>query len=255
MDWHRRYTQQARWTRALRSYVLKKAGLSEAGRVLEVGCGTGAVVSEIVSAAASPDSDSDRHVPAVFGMDRDFGPLIQCRRNAPGVLLALADAAQLPFISQTFDIVFCHFLLLWVRDPLGVLYEMKRVARRPGSIVAFAEPDYASRLDEPPELVHAGAMQTSSLELQGADTSIGSRLSSLFNEAGIRIIETGEIQRSTTPSADPQDSLEEWLTMRSDLEIVLAPDEIEEIHQLDLQARRAGTRRSHVPTHFTWGQV
>ncbi len=255
MDWHRRYTQQAKWTQALRSYVLEKAGLSEAGRVLEVGCGTGAVVGEIAAPYNWPNRDIKRRSRAVFGVDHDFGALVQCRRNAPGVTIALADAAQLPFSSQSFDIVFCHFLLLWVRDPLASLREMKRVARRPGSILAFAEPDYSSRLDEPPELVYAGAVQTRSLMRQGADTSVGSRLPNLFHEAGISIIEAGEIQRSTAPPVDRHVGLEEWLAMRSDLEVVLSPGEIERIHELDLRARRAGTRRIHVPTHFAWGQV
>ena len=255
MDRHRRYTQQARWTRALRSYVFEKARLPMASRVLEVGCGTGAVVGEIDPSPTSPNADRQRRVPAVFGIDHDFGALVQCRRNAPGVISAIADAAQLPFCSQSFDIVFCHFLLLWIRDPLAVLFEMKRVSCRPGSILALAEPDYSARLDEPPELVHAGAMQTSSLKLRGADTSIGSRLSNLFKEAGIEIMEAGEIQPSRTPFVDSQDAHEEWLAMRSDLEVVLSPTEIEKIHELDLRARRAGTRRIYVPTHFAWGQV
>ncbi|PIV25986.1 MAG: SAM-dependent methyltransferase, partial [Anaerolineae bacterium CG03_land_8_20_14_0_80_58_20] len=42
MNGHERYTQQARWTRDLRAYLFDKAGLRDARRVLEVGCGTGA---------------------------------------------------------------------------------------------------------------------------------------------------------------------------------------------------------------------
>jgi len=41
MDWHKRYVQQAGWTSELRNYLFKRAGLSGARRVLEVGCGSG----------------------------------------------------------------------------------------------------------------------------------------------------------------------------------------------------------------------
>ena len=44
MDWHARYTQQANWTAQTRRYLYEKAGLSKTARVLEPGCGTGAVL-------------------------------------------------------------------------------------------------------------------------------------------------------------------------------------------------------------------
>jgi cyclopropane fatty-acyl-phospholipid synthase-like methyltransferase len=45
VDWHARYLQQARWTRPLREYLYGKAGVDSARRVLEVGCGTGALLA------------------------------------------------------------------------------------------------------------------------------------------------------------------------------------------------------------------
>ena len=49
MNWHSRYLQQAAWTRELRTYVFEQAGISSANRILEVGCGTGAILSGLTS--------------------------------------------------------------------------------------------------------------------------------------------------------------------------------------------------------------
>src|SRR6185436_7789113 len=100
MDWHRRYLQQARWTRDLRTYLFKKADLNDKSRLLEVGCGTGAILSEL------PNYTS-RH-----GLDIDTTALAQCSINAPTVFLVQGDALQLPYPNESFDIVYCHFLLL-----------------------------------------------------------------------------------------------------------------------------------------------
>src|SRR5512142_3172594 len=106
MVWHRRYIQHAQWTRDLRTYLFEQAGLSDASRALEVGCGTGAILSEVPEHAA------------LHGLDLDRAGLAQCRIHAPAASLVQGDALQLPYANRTFDIVYCHFLLLWVRDPL-----------------------------------------------------------------------------------------------------------------------------------------
>lgn len=255
MDWHRRYLQQASWTRDLRAYLFEKAGLPAASRVLEVGCGTGAVISGIRFTDAPGPGPEIRRPRMACGIDIDSAPLAQCRAIAPHATLGCADGLALPFADETFDIVYCHFFLLWVRDALAALLEMKRVAVRNGQILALAEPDYTLRIDEPPELAFAGSLQTRSLRLQGADVSIGSRIAGLFSQAGVQIIETGEIRaRPLGPSNDP-DALNEWHVLRSDLERLLSSAELDAIQQVDAIARRRGTRRIRVPTYFAWGQV
>jgi ubiquinone/menaquinone biosynthesis C-methylase UbiE len=59
MDWHARYTQQANWTRDLRAYLFEKTELSGAGCALEVGCGTGAILSEVSTQADLHGLDID----------------------------------------------------------------------------------------------------------------------------------------------------------------------------------------------------
>jgi len=242
MDWHRRYLQQARWTRDLRVYLFKKAGLETAKRVLEVGCGTGAILSELPNHISS------------HGLDIDPAALRQCRVHAPAASFVQGDALQLPYSNPTFDIVYCHFLLLWIVDPLGALLEMKRVANAGAHIIAFAEPDYTARLDEPLELAPLGKWQSEALRRQGADPGLGVRLDDLFFEAGIQLIETGTIQNAGLDSS-PEEWEMEWAVIEADLAGFIASDDIHKMKNLDQQARARGERVLHVPTYFAWGRT
>lgn len=241
MNWHTRYAQQATWTRDLRNYIFEKTGLGDSERVLEVGCGTGAILSEL----------SGR--PTLYGLDIDPAALTECRVNAPDALLMRGNALHLPYPDETFDIVYSHFLLLWVGKPLQALQEMKRVTRSGGYVIAFAEPNYVDRIDEPIELIRLGEWQTEALVRQGADPSIGARLAELFFEAGINIIESGTIQsQSHEPSAD--EWVIEWDVIESDLAGWVPNADIQKMKRLDKQAREQKNRMLHVPTHFAWGR-
>jgi ubiquinone/menaquinone biosynthesis C-methylase UbiE len=241
MNWHSRYAQQAKWTRNLRTYLFQKTKLDNADTVLEVGCGTGAILAEL------PD-----HIP-LHGLDLDPAALAQCRIHAPAASLTRGDALALPYSDGSFDLVYCHFLLLWVRDPLQALRDMKRVTKSGGYILAFAEPDYANRTDKPDELARLGRWQTESLIRQGADPSLGARLAELFFQAGIRIIETGTI-RGLENEASSDDWEIEWAVIESDLMGSVPSEDIQKMKLLDQKARSRGERVLHVPTYFAWGQ-
>jgi SAM-dependent methyltransferase len=240
MDWHRRYLQQARWSRDLRAYIFKQTGLENASRVLEAGCGTGAILSEIPEPVL------------LHGLDIDFAALSQCRVHVPTASLIQGNVLELPYPNQIFDIVYCHFLLLWVRDPLRALLEMKRVAKTGAHIIAFAEPDYTARVDQPGELVPLGEWQTESLRRQGADPGLGARLADLFFRAGIKILETGPIQNEVgDPLPDEWET--EWAVIVSDLAGLVSKEEIQKMKKLDQQARERSERVLYVPTYFAWG--
>lgn len=242
MNWHDRYTQQARWTRDLREYLFQKAGLTSASRVLEVGCGTGAILSEI-------NSPASRH-----GLDLSRAALAETRLHAPRVSLVHADALSLPYADYTFDITFCHFLLLWVRDPLTAVREMARVTRPQGHVLALAEPDYSQRVDQPESLAPLGKWQAEALRAQGADPSFGARLAETFARAGIEIIETGTIQPSGN-EASREEREKEWAVLEADLAASVPGEDIHKMKLLDEEAWKRGERVLFVPTYFVWGRV
>jgi SAM-dependent methyltransferase len=235
IDWHQRFRQQAGWTRDLRTYLFTRAGASTARLVLEVGCGTGAVLLDLITPAA------------VHGIDIDSARLQVARQHLPGATFTCADALTLPFSSARFDITCCHFLLLWVSDPLLAIQEMRRVTRPGGAVLALAEPDYSARVDEPPSLAPLGRLQADSLRRQGADPSIGRRLADLFLRAGLTLLESGTMQAAVS-HPDPASVEMEWSVLASDLAGMLPPEELERFHVLDQAAWCSGKRRLHVPT-------
>jgi ubiquinone/menaquinone biosynthesis C-methylase UbiE len=187
----------------------------------------------------------------LHGLDLEAGSLAECHIHASAASLTQGDAHFLPYPDQSFDIVYCHFLLLWVRDPLQVLCEMARVGR---SVLALAEPDYSQRVDEPSALKPLGEWQTEALRRQGANPSFGASLAETFYQAGIKLIETGPIQGGAVIEST-EDWEKEWEVIQSDLDGIIPGEEIKNMKKLDEAARRNGERALHVPTFFAWGKT
>ena len=242
MDWHARYLQQAAWTRDLRAYLFKKAGLDSARRVLEVGCGTGAILRDLTTPAP------------LHGLDLNPSALTQALVSAPAALLTCGNGLDLPYPSHSFDIGYCHYYLLWVSDPLQAVFEMKRVTKPGGHILALAEPDYFARVDKPAALRPLGEWQRDALQRQGADPGFGARLAETFFSAGIQLRETGTIQGGVDePSVREREM--EWAVIQADLGESVSREEIQKIKLLDDEAWSKGERVLYVPTYFAWGVV
>lgn len=251
MDWHARFAQQARWTADLRRYLFEHAGLAPGQRLLEAGCGSGAVLSSL----ADPDYPAGIQL---HGLDLDAGFLRLALRHAPSAALAQGDAHALPYAGASFDLACCHFLLLWVSDPAQVLSEMRRVVRPGGWLLALAEPDYGGRVDYPEELIHLGALQEAALRRQGAQTHLGRRLASLFHAAGLQEVESGVLGGQWRGQPSPDELAQEWNVLEADLAAGTANDftpvELARLRQLDAQAWARGQRVLFVPTFYAIGR-
>lgn len=245
-QWHQRYQQQAHWTQNLRNYVYEQVEIKSSHRILDVGCGTGIILDELTH--LSPAS--------LFGLDISLEALSISKQTAPLSLDTQADALHLPFSSASFDLSLCHFVLLWIHQPLQALQEMARVTRNGGFLCALAEPDYGGRIDFPPELSEIGIWQTEALREQGANPQMGRELRALFADAGLQDIEVGVLGGQWRKDAASGEFELEWEVIQSDLqykkEFVAAASELK---SLELSSRTEHQRVLFVPTFYAFGKV
>jgi SAM-dependent methyltransferase len=244
-SWHNRFLQQAGWTAQLCSFILKQLELVNSTSVVEVGSGTGVVLSELALPKSILQINLD--------LKDDF--LRFSSSIHPNQSHLQANGLYLPFESGSVSASLTHFLLLWINHPSMLLDEMIRITRSGGVVVALAEPDYGGRIDHPAELLRLGQMQADSLFKQGADPFIGRKLSSLFHQAGLINVQSGILggHWGEPPSTDAWDS--EWTTLEQDLEGIIPADEMHTLRQLDAAAWQKGERILFVPTFYAWGYV
>ena len=240
-DWHARFVQQANWTRDLRRHLYPQVKLTQSRRILEIGCGTGAILAELITETKG----------YVFGLDIDPGYLNLSITNAPLILPTCGDAHMLPYTTGTFDLTLCHFLLLWVDHPYQVLMEMARVTCPGGAVLALAEPDYGGRIDYPPTLEELGQWQIEGLRSQGADPLMGRQLAGLFTQVGLVDVETGVLggQWQGPPSKEAWES--EWTMLETDLQE--STEIIRKLRTTDAEAWARGERVLFVPTFYAVG--
>lgn len=244
--WHLRYQQQARWTKSIRNYLYDRIRIQRVKHVLDVGCGTGVLLDELSKLCSCPP----------YGVDIDHNSISLAHLSAPRSILTLGNALRLPYGARSFDIAFCHFLLLWVKSPLQVLEEMVRVVQPGGYVLALAEPDYGGRVDFPIDLAQIGRWQTDSLKDQGANPFIGRELRSLFSSVGLMNIEVGVLGGQWGKIQTREDINLEWEVISSDLyhknEFIQS---IEELKSKYLTSHMDNLSIIYVPTFYAIGEV
>jgi len=254
-EWHAWYTTQAGWTRQTRQWLYGEARLSQARAVLEVGCGTGVIAAELARLGAAQ----------VVGLDLNRRILDFARRQGDDVTYVQGDAHALPFPDGSFDAVVCHYLLLWLANPVQGVREMVRVVRPGGCVLACAEPDYGGRVDHPPELVPLGRLQAESLRRQGAEPEMGRRLGEIFAAAGLRttvgtmagywnLPSPLSIKRGSEAAASDAGFEAEWAMRERDLAGLVSPEELRRLRSVDRRALEEGRRILFVPTFYAMGR-
>lgn len=186
-DAYERYV--GRWSRQVAAEFLDWLALSLGLRVLDVGCGTGALAGAVLERCAPA---------AVVGLDpaEGFLTLARVRVSDPRVRFERGEAQALPFEGDAFDAAVSGLVLNFVPDAARTAAELRRVVR-PSGIVALYVWDYAGEMQFMRRFWDAAA----ALDAQAAALDEGKRspicapdaLARLFSGSGFEAVETRSI--------------------------------------------------------------
>jgi SAM-dependent methyltransferase len=193
-DLYDRY--MGRYSALLSRQMADLAGVRDGQRVIDVGCGPGALTTELVTRLGPS---------AVAAVDPSAPFVAAARARNPGVDVVQASAEQLPFPDRAFDAALAQLVVHFMSDPIAGLAEMARVTQ-PGGVVAACVWDHAG--DQGPLSAFWQAARQLDPGVHDESQLAGVReghLQELFEAAGLRDIE------ATTLWADVEHpSFEEW---------------------------------------------
>jgi len=116
-----------RYSRLLSGQLADLASVGRGQRVLDVGCGTGALTGELVGRLGPS---------AVAAIDPSEPFVAATLARYPGVDVRQAPAERLPFPDDAFDAVLAQLVVHFMKDPVAGITEMARVTRRDGVVAA-----------------------------------------------------------------------------------------------------------------------
>jgi ubiquinone/menaquinone biosynthesis C-methylase UbiE len=122
-----------RYSRELAAKMVAFAGVEEAMRALDVGCGPGSLTETLAARVGAK---------RVAAADPSESFVSACRERVSQADVRVASAEALPWPDESFDAVLSQLVLNFMRDARAGVSEMKRVARR-GGVVASATWDYS----------------------------------------------------------------------------------------------------------------
>ncbi len=166
-----------RWSRLLSSAFADLAGVAAGMRVIDVGCGTGALTDELLRRVDQG---------AVAALDPSASFVSAMRNRFPAIDVRQGSAERLPFDDGTFDVALAQLVVHFMADPVAGLAEMRRVTRRDG-VVAACVWDFAG--DRGPLAVFwdaARVIQPSVRDESGLPGTREGHLVELFVAAGLR---------------------------------------------------------------------
>jgi ubiquinone/menaquinone biosynthesis C-methylase UbiE len=156
------------------------AGVSAGQRVVDVGCGTGALTAGLVARVGGA---------AVAAVDPSEAFVEAMRERHPGVDVRQGAAEDLPFEDASFDAALAQLVVHFMTDPVAGLHEMARVTRS-GGVVAACVWDHAGGTG--PLSAFWEAVHTLDASVMDESTLAGAHeghLTELLSDAGLEEIE------------------------------------------------------------------
>jgi ubiquinone/menaquinone biosynthesis C-methylase UbiE len=156
-------------------------------RLLEVGCGVGAVLAVLGQEFPGIRLTGVEIEPKQLEFARGH-----LKRSGVKATLVQADAFALPFSDESFDHVWMMWFLEHIADPPAVLRQARRVLA-PGGAITAIEVDYSTARAEPSTPAMEALFRAMVEGMAAAGWSdAGTRLSGWLREAGFREVDEGE---------------------------------------------------------------
>jgi SAM-dependent methyltransferase len=171
-----------RYSRLLAPQFAKFASVAAGQRVIDVGCGPGALTAELVKRVGAE---------AVWAVDPSQRFVEATRARQAGVRVQRGAAEELPFDDGFFDAALAQLVIHFMTDPVTGLHQMARVTRTDG-VVAGCVWDHAG--DTGPLAIFWKAAHELDSDVQDESHLAGTRqghLGELFRAAGLRDIQEG----------------------------------------------------------------
>jgi 2-polyprenyl-3-methyl-5-hydroxy-6-metoxy-1,4-benzoquinol methylase len=188
-----------RWRTAENSAAYLLPHISPGMTLLDVGCGPGTLTADLAAQVAPG---------RVLAVDTSTEVVEEARahaedRGVDNLDVVAGDFRDLDIRHGGFDVVHAHQVLQHLREPVGALRDMARLAR-PGGLVAVRDSDYGAMVWAPASegIDRWREVYTAVTERNGADADAGRHLLGWAQAAGLREIVYGT---STWTFATPDD--------------------------------------------------
>jgi SAM-dependent methyltransferase len=165
--------------------LLLRAGIKPGMRVADLGCGTG-MTTQLLAALVGPTGE-------VVGVDYSAAQVEQARALLPAglanVRFVQASATDTGLPRESFDLVYCRFLLIHLSDPESALREMRQLLK-PEGIIAVEDGDLTSAGSEPASKLQEFSNLFGALGPKwGVDYTLGRRLFHMVLDAHFSHVE------------------------------------------------------------------
>jgi SAM-dependent methyltransferase len=172
------------------------AGVGAGQRVLDVGCGPGALISELVSRVGAAN---------VAAVDPSQPFVDAARERYPGVTVQLAPAEDLPYDDDAFDSTLAQLVVHFMTEAVAGLREMSRVTRGAGVVAASVWDHAGGRAPTSPFWRAARDLEPGAQDESALAGARAGHLAELLDAAGLRDVEATEL----TAAVD-YESFDEW---------------------------------------------
>jgi ubiquinone/menaquinone biosynthesis C-methylase UbiE len=172
------------------------AGVAPGQSVVDVGCGPGALTTELVQRLGST---------AVAAVDPSEQFVTAARERHPGVDVQQAAAEELPFADNEFDAALAQLVVHFMADPGRGLAEMARVTH-PGGVVAACVWDHAGgRTPLAPFWDAVHELDPDAIDESQLAGGRDGHIAELLTEIGLR-----QVEQTALPVSVEHATFEEW---------------------------------------------